>query len=100
MQILGVAVAVEAVSRRDPERNELEYVEMKVGSVDVLTMVDIGATHNYEVPSYIYFVIVGGLGIDRQQLLTIGPRNYDHMPTKPPTFMITTHQHKPYPNRP
>ena len=46
MQILGALVAMEEVSRRDPERNILEYVEMKVGSVDVLTMVDSGATHN------------------------------------------------------
>eukprot|EP00253_Pinus_taeda_P036149 PITA_36149 len=46
-QILGAAVAMDALSRRDPERNELEYVEMKVGSVDVLTMVDSGAIHNF-----------------------------------------------------
>lgn len=46
MQILGAAVAMEVVSRRDPKRNRLEYVEMKVGTVDVLTMVDSGATHN------------------------------------------------------
>ena len=47
MQILGAAVAMEAVSRRDPERNKLEYVEMKVGSGVVLTMVDSGETHNF-----------------------------------------------------
>ena len=47
MQILGAAVATEAVSKRDPERNKLEYVEMKVGSGVVLTMVDSGATHKF-----------------------------------------------------
>lgn len=47
MHILGVVVAMEAVSRRDPKRNKLEYVEMKVGSGDVLTMVDSRETHNF-----------------------------------------------------
>eukprot|EP00253_Pinus_taeda_P015379 PITA_15379 len=41
------AVATGVVSRRDPERNSLEYVLMKIGSVDRLTMVDSGATHNF-----------------------------------------------------
>ena len=35
------------ISRRDPERNKLEYVRMKIGGVDILTMVDSGATHNF-----------------------------------------------------
>lgn len=47
MQILGVAVTMEAISRRDPKRNKLEYIEMKYGSGIVLTMVDSGATHNF-----------------------------------------------------
>eukprot|EP00253_Pinus_taeda_P024246 PITA_24246 len=45
--ILGAAAATEAVSRRDSERNNLEYVRMKVGGTNVLTMVDSGATHNF-----------------------------------------------------
>jgi len=47
MQILGAVAATEVVSRRDPERNSLEYVRMKIGSAYVLTMVDSGATHNF-----------------------------------------------------
>jgi len=47
MQIIGAAAATEAVSRRDLERNNLEYVWMKVGSEDVLNMVDSGAIHNF-----------------------------------------------------
>ena len=35
------------VSRRDPERKSLEYVRMKIGGMEVLTMVDSGATHNF-----------------------------------------------------
>ena len=35
------------VSRRDPERNRLNYVRMKVGGADILTMVDNGASHNF-----------------------------------------------------
>ena len=47
MQILGAAAATEVVSQRDPEKNSLEYVRMKIGVVDVLTMVDSGATHKF-----------------------------------------------------
>eukprot|EP00253_Pinus_taeda_P030089 PITA_30089 len=47
MQILGGAAATEVISRRDLERNKLEYVRMKVGDVDILTMVDSGASHNF-----------------------------------------------------
>lgn len=47
MQIFGVATATEVVSRRDPERNSLEYVRMKIGGMEVLTMVDSGAAHNF-----------------------------------------------------
>ena len=47
MQILGSSATTEVVSRRDPERNRLEYVRMKVGGADVLTMVDSGASHNF-----------------------------------------------------
>lgn len=47
MQILGAPAATEVVSWRDPKRNSLEYVQMKIGGVDILTMVDSGATHNF-----------------------------------------------------
>ena len=47
MQILGVAAAREVISRRNPERNKLEYVRMKVGDAYILTMVDSGASHNF-----------------------------------------------------
>jgi len=47
MQILGASATTEEVSRRDPERNRLEYVRMKVGGADILTMVDSGASHNF-----------------------------------------------------
>ena len=47
MQILGAAAATEVISWRDPERNSLEYVQMKVEGADMLTMVDNGATHNF-----------------------------------------------------
>ena len=47
MQILGAAAATEVISQREPERNKLEYVRMKVGDADVLTMVDSGATHKF-----------------------------------------------------
>eukprot|EP00253_Pinus_taeda_P026166 PITA_26166 len=47
MQILGVAAATKVISWRDPERNKLEYVQMKVGDVDILAMVDSGASHNF-----------------------------------------------------
>eukprot|EP00253_Pinus_taeda_P030661 PITA_30661 len=47
MQILGASATTEVTSRRDPERNRLEYVQMKIGDVDVLTMVDSGASHNF-----------------------------------------------------
>ena len=40
MQILRASANTEVASKRDPERNKLEYVRMKVGGVDVLTMVD------------------------------------------------------------
>lgn len=45
MQILGVVASTEVISRRDLERNKLEYVQMKIGGADILTMVDSGATH-------------------------------------------------------
>eukprot|EP00253_Pinus_taeda_P030749 PITA_30749 len=45
--ILGVSTATEVISRRDPERNSLEHVWMNIGSVDIITMVDSGATHNF-----------------------------------------------------
>ena len=47
MQILGDATAIEVISHRDPERNRLEYVQMKVGGANILTMVDSGASHNF-----------------------------------------------------
>ena len=47
MQILGASATTEVVSKRDPERNKLEYVRMKVGGTNVLTMVDSGASHNF-----------------------------------------------------
>ena len=47
IHILGVAAAIEVVSQRDTKRNSLEYVRMKVGGVDILTMVDSGASHNF-----------------------------------------------------
>jgi len=47
MQILGASPPTKEVSRRDPERNRLEYVRMKVGGADILTMVDSGASHNF-----------------------------------------------------
>jgi len=47
MQILGAATATEVVSLRDTEKNSLEYVPMKIGGVDILTLVDSGATHNF-----------------------------------------------------
>ena len=47
MQILGASATTEVVSKRDPERNKLEYVRMKVGGTSVLTMVDSGASHNF-----------------------------------------------------
>lgn len=47
MQILGVVAPTEVVSRRDPERNSLEYVRMKIEGADILTMVDSEATHSF-----------------------------------------------------
>eukprot|EP00253_Pinus_taeda_P022531 PITA_22531 len=47
MQILGASATTEVTTRRDPERNRLEYVRMKVGGTEVLTMVDSGASHNF-----------------------------------------------------
>lgn len=47
MQVLGAAATTEVVSRRDPERNRLEYVQMQIGGADILTMVDSGASHNF-----------------------------------------------------
>ena len=47
MQILGASATTKVVSRRDHERNILEYVRMKVGGADILTMVDSGASHNF-----------------------------------------------------
>lgn len=40
MQILGVAIATEVIYQRDPKRNSLEYVQMKIGAAKILTMVD------------------------------------------------------------
>eukprot|EP00253_Pinus_taeda_P007240 PITA_07240 len=45
--ILGAATATEVISRRDPERNKLEYVRIKIGDAYILTMVDSGASHNF-----------------------------------------------------
>eukprot|EP00253_Pinus_taeda_P035778 PITA_35778 len=45
--ILGAAATTEVISGKDPERNKLEYVRMKVGDADILTMVDSGASHNF-----------------------------------------------------
>eukprot|EP00253_Pinus_taeda_P010563 PITA_10563 len=47
MQILGASATTEVTSRRDPERNRLEYVQMKVGEAEVITMVDSRASHNF-----------------------------------------------------
>ena len=47
MQILGAVAAMEVVSRRDTKRNKLEYVWMKIGGMEVLTIVDSGATNNF-----------------------------------------------------
>eukprot|EP00253_Pinus_taeda_P007920 PITA_07920 len=47
MQILGASTTTEVTSRRDPERNRLEYVHVKIGEAEVLTMVDSGASHNF-----------------------------------------------------
>lgn len=47
MHILGVAATMKAFPLRDPYRNKLEYVDMKVGHITFLTMVDSGATHNF-----------------------------------------------------
>lgn len=47
MQILGASAAAKVTSRRNPERNRLEYVNMEIGGVKVLTMVDSGASHNF-----------------------------------------------------
>jgi len=47
MQILGASATTETTSRRNPERNRLEYVRMKIGGTEVLTMVDSGASHNF-----------------------------------------------------
>ena len=47
MQILGAVAATEVVSRRDPERKNLEYVRMKIEGMEALTMVDSGATHSF-----------------------------------------------------
>ena len=46
-QILGAATTIEVVSRRDLERNSLEYVPMMIRGADVVTTVDSGATHNF-----------------------------------------------------
>eukprot|EP00253_Pinus_taeda_P021800 PITA_21800 len=46
MQILGGATT-EVISRRDPKRNKLEYVRIKVGDADILPKVDSGASHNF-----------------------------------------------------
>jgi len=47
MQILGASATTEVVSQRDPGRNRLEYVWMKVGGANILTTVDSGASHNF-----------------------------------------------------
>ena len=47
MQVLSAAAACEAIPRRDPERNNLEFVNMKIAKGTLLTMVDCGATHNF-----------------------------------------------------
>eukprot|EP00253_Pinus_taeda_P027727 PITA_27727 len=46
MQILRASATTEITSRRNPERNRLEYVRMKIGGTEVLTMVDSGASLN------------------------------------------------------
>eukprot|EP00253_Pinus_taeda_P030757 PITA_30757 len=47
MQILGASATTEVTSSRNPERNKLEYVRMKIGGTEVLTMIDSGASHNF-----------------------------------------------------
>eukprot|EP00253_Pinus_taeda_P015291 PITA_15291 len=47
MQILGASATTEVTSGRDQERNRLEYVQMKLGEAEVITMVDSGASHNF-----------------------------------------------------
>lgn len=47
MQILGVVTTMEVVPKRDPQRNKLEYVDMKIRQGTFLTKVDSGATHNF-----------------------------------------------------
>jgi len=47
MQVLSAAAAYEAIPRRDPERNNLEFVNMKIAKGTLMTMVDCGATHNF-----------------------------------------------------
>ena len=47
VKILGASATTKEVSKKDLERNKLEYVRMKVGGADVFTMVDSGASHNF-----------------------------------------------------
>eukprot|EP00253_Pinus_taeda_P019796 PITA_19796 len=47
MQILCASATMEVTSRRDQERNRLEYVQIEVGEAEVITMVDSGASHNF-----------------------------------------------------
>ena len=47
MQVLSVATAYEVIPRRDPERNNLEFVNMNIAKGTLCTMVENGATHNF-----------------------------------------------------
>eukprot|EP00253_Pinus_taeda_P018057 PITA_18057 len=47
IQILGAFATTGITSMRNPERNRLEYVRMKIGGAEVLTMVDSWASHNF-----------------------------------------------------
>ena len=40
-------MATKVISRRDPERNQMEYVEINIGKGPILTMVDSCATHSF-----------------------------------------------------
>lgn len=47
MQILAIVAAIEAIPKHDPERNKLEYVEMKVGQGALVVVLDIDVTHSF-----------------------------------------------------
>eukprot|EP00253_Pinus_taeda_P003556 PITA_03556 len=47
MQIVEASATTEVTSRRNPERKKLEYVRMKIGGTEVVTMIDSGASHNF-----------------------------------------------------